>query len=114
MRSDFMRRSLCGGLIIWLVTVVAKASMWVDPDWDKMLKESELIVLAEVTKGGKYMATIKPLNVFKGEGTQKIEVSGYNNRGWPSEAIREQSFETGQRYYLFLKRVVPPEPVDPA
>ena len=90
-----------GFLVLW---AAARASMWADPDWEQMLKESELIALIEVTEGGKFIAKVRPLNVFKGEAASEFYAAGYNDQNWPKEAIQEQSFRKHQRYYLFLQK----------
>jgi len=95
---------ICVSFFVWLTCVSARASMWADPDWEQMLKESDTIALVEVTEGGKFIAKVKPLNVFKGAASEEFYVSGYNNQSWPKDAIDEQSFRKKQRYYLFLRK----------
>lgn len=95
-------------LLVYLFTAVSLAtvcgSMWMDPTWEQMLKESELVALVEVTQGGNFFAKAKPLRVFTGEAPPDFYVTGFNNHGWPSDAIGLEALKKGQRYYLFLRQ----------
>lgn len=77
--------------------------MWSDPDWEQMLRESELIALVEVIEGGRYIAKVKVVRALKGNITGEFFVTDYNNNQWPREAIKAESFQKRQEYYLFLK-----------
>ena len=100
---DRVRLALLVCFIVCLVSVRASASMWTDPTWEQMLKDSKLIALVEVTEGGKIIAKVKPLKVFKGKSSGEFYVTGYNNQNWPREGIEAESFRQKQRYYLFLR-----------
>lgn len=78
--------------------------MWTDPDWEQMLKESELIALVEVIEGGKFVAKVKTLTTFKGSPGPEFYVTGFNNHNWPEDAIKLESFGKKARYYLFATR----------
>ena len=91
-------------VVLWIAVNRTLASMWVDPDWAKMLKESELIVLVEVVEGGTYVAKVRPISAFKGKIGSEFYVTGFNNISWPADAISTESFHEKQRYYLFLRR----------
>jgi hypothetical protein len=78
--------------------------MWIDPDWQQMLKESELVVLAEVVKGGEFVAKVRPLHTFKGAASEDFYVTGFNNHNWPADAIERENFRANGQYYLFLRR----------
>ena len=99
-----VRPLLLCGLIGWLTSVSAQASMWSDPDWEEMLKESELIALVEVIEGGKFVAKVKPVTTFKGSVATEFYVTGFNNNNWPADAIKTESFNEKDRYYVFAAR----------
>ncbi len=99
-----MRRLFPLCCAVLMMSGLARASMWSDPDWKEMLKESELIALVEVIEGGKYVAKVRPLTVFQGEIGGEFYVIGFNNSSWPADAIETGSFRENQRYYLFLVR----------
>ena len=105
-----VRGALLVCFILCFVSLRAAASMWADPTWQQFLKDSKLIALVEVTEGGKIIAKVKPLKVFKGESADEFYVTGYNNQNWPQEAIEKESFRQKQRYYLFLRK----DEADPA
>ena len=79
-------------VVLWIAVNRTLASMWVDPDWAKMLKESELIVLVEVVEGGTYVAKVRPISAFKGKIGSEFYVTGFNNISWPADAISTESF----------------------
>jgi len=88
-------------VFLCLTTGLAGASQWTDPDWDEMLKQSGAITLVEVTEGGRFMAKVRSLTVFKGQPPTEFYVVGFNNHNWPDDAVQKESFQTGERYYLF-------------
>lgn len=82
------------------------ASTWEDPDWLTMLRDSDAIVLADIIEGGRFKAQAKVKREFKGQiSKQQFWVIGFNNGCWPEDAIDQESFEKGERYYLFLHKV---------
>lgn len=90
-------------LFFWLTSGLVWASQWEDPTWQEMLKGSDVIALVEVVEGGKFIAKVRPLTVFKGEAPAEFYAWGFNNHNWPPEAVEEEALKTGGRYYLFLK-----------
>lgn len=95
-------------LLFALFPLPAFASMWVDPDWKTMITESDLIVLAEVTSGGAFEATVSVKTTFLGTApAEPLTVGGFNNHHWPKDAVEEESFKDGESYYLFLRKVEP-------
>jgi hypothetical protein len=102
--TNALARALPFCLLIGFGTVCARASMWIDPDWQQMLKESELIALVQVTEGGEFLAKVETLRSFKGQAPSTFYVVGFNNFNWPADAIALESFKKNQRYYLFLQR----------
>ena len=99
-----IRRLILVCLMLWLGSPFAHGSMWSDPDWEQMLRESKVIALVEVVQGGKYVAKVKPLTLFKGEIGSEFYVTKFNNNSWPDEAIAIESFKEKQRYCLFLRQ----------
>lgn len=81
-----------------------RGSMWMDPGWEEMLKESELIVLVEASEGGKFFAKVRPVKAFKGTPPKEFYVTGFSNHNWPKHATKIESFVKNHRYYLFLQR----------
>lgn len=99
------------GKWVWLFLLLTSglvwASQWEDPTWQEMLKGSDVIALVEVTEGGRFMARVRPLTVFKGQAPAEFYAWGFNNHNWPPEGVEEESFKTGERYYLFLLKPSP-------
>ncbi|GEM_PF-2829722 len=94
---------------LFLIALAAQARMWTDPGYEKMIRESELIVRARVETGGSDFARVDVLEVFHGDVQGKqLAVGGFNNPHWPAHARRIESFETGQEYVLFLVRFYKP------
>ncbi|MCH2046275.1 MAG: hypothetical protein MK212_19325, partial [Saprospiraceae bacterium] len=78
-----------------------RADTWLDPSWELMLGESELIAQIEVLEGGKSESKVKILKTYKGKAIQKeFWLSGFssNYNQEPSDAFRK-----GERYIVFLR-----------
>ena len=74
----------------------ASASLWVDPDFETLVGEAELIAVVEVVEGGEYASRVKPLDALKGRApARSFEVKGYNNYHWPKEGRAKESLHTG-------------------
>ena len=98
--------TFCSSLNLLLLSITpAQASVWVDPDFAKMVKQSDLIVMGQVTKGGMWKATVKPQRVLKGKQPKTtLTVTGFNNRHWPRHAVQKESLQKGEKLLLFLRK----------
>ncbi len=99
-----MRRLFPLCCAVLMMSGLARASMWSDPDWQEMLKQSELIALVEVIEGGKYVAKVRPLTTFKGAAPAEFYATEFNNISSGADGIAAESFKEKERYYLFLVR----------
>jgi hypothetical protein len=84
----------------------ALASSWIDPTFEDMVNDSDLIIYAKVIKGGKYSARVHAYEALKGAlPTGDIVVTGFNNSNWPDRGISLETFRSGEQYLLFIRKV---------
>lgn len=92
----------------FLCTKFAWSSSWVDPSWEELIKESELIVLAEVNKSGANNSKFTLLKILKGDIEEShIWVAGHVDATTlmsNKESEIKHDFIVGKRFYLFLRK----------
>lgn len=87
----------------------AQADTWLDPSWEVMLEDSELIAQVEVVEAGTFESKVKVLKTYKGKAIQKeFWLSGFssNHNHGPFD-----EFKKGEKYIVFL-RLYQPSPVE--
>lgn len=94
-----------------ILTQAAQAATWFDPSWPEMLKNSDLIVLAEVVEGGKFVAKVKVVKTFKGKAPKgAFWVDNFNDPQTDEKSIDQGKFQNGEMYYLFLCKAARAQP----
>ena len=95
-------------LFIFFLTFIhltAKADSWTDPNWKKMIAESDAIALVEYVSDGDFRAQAKILKIYKGKiSSDLIWISGFSNRYGPIDKMR-----IGDKYIVFLNKNKPSE-----
>lgn len=86
--------------------------MWMDPDWEQMLKESELIALVEVTEGGKFIAKVQPKEIFKGSATTQFYIAGYYDQHLSAKEATKKVLKNKELHYVFLRQEHDPEELE--
>lgn len=91
--------NLAIALLVFMFYVPVRADSWVDPTWENMLDDSDVIALVEYRSNGDYRAKASIEMVYKGEVVigEEIWISGFSNRYGPFDKK-----EIGERYLVFL------------
>ena len=83
----------------------AGASTWVDPSFDAMIDEAQIIAVATVTGGGVEYSRVTLSQILKGNPPgNDIVVTGFNDLWLPAEGVKKNAFVKGEEYLLFLTR----------
>jgi hypothetical protein len=100
-----MRSGLVLLAVLLLFAAPAMARMWVDPSFEEMVREAELIAVVEVVEGGAYASKVKAVEILNGKApADTFTVGGYNNAWWPDNAIKRESLIKGEKALMFLHR----------
>lgn len=79
------------------------ASTWIDPCWEELIRDSEVIGLFRVTEGGLNSGKVKPVRLLRGEIVDgEIELTGFNDMYAEQSFQSEHSLVLGDELYLFL------------
>jgi hypothetical protein len=76
-----------------------------DPSFEAMVADAELIAHCQVTEGGTLGATVRVIDVLKGEAPRKpFLVGGFNQHNRPPDRLEAEAFRQGEEYLLFLRK----------
>ena len=81
--------------LFWVSSL--NASMWEDPEWPELL-QSPQIILAEVVKGGRFIAKVKAIKTLKGKAPgNPFWFSGFNDRHMEEDGVKVGTFRNGEK-----------------
>ena len=91
-------------VIVLFFSTFLQADTWTDPDFETMVRDSELIAVMEVTEGGTFSCKAKPIRILKGKTSAKVlTIGGFNDRYLAKENQQEGGFEKGDQVLFFVR-----------